>query len=447
MLKKALFVVGILIVALNGYAQEDIFFIGNKIGVGARALGLGGAYTALADDYTALFYNPAGLGQIRRMEFNLGYSHTQAKTEATFYGVKNLSDNSFTRLNSLGFVLPVPTYQGSMVLAFGYNKPHDFDDYLKVSGLSQIGPGVENDSLNQVEKVWSEGSLNRWSLAGAIEVQKDFFLGLGIDLYSGQDDYNVRFEETDPFGLYVLTDNDQDYAYDYRLVERNITTDFSGIGFNIGALYRWQRAIRMGANITFPKTLKLKENYTSYDETHVINDEVGPYYDDQEGKFEYKIQEPYKINLGVALSQWLFTFTGDLEFQNWPQAKFKTDPPIYDVSKQDINLFIKENLRATSNIRLGAEIIVPFIRTRVRGGLAYLPSPYKKSEASTLEDFDRDKKYLSLGLGILLDKQIMLDLVLLHGWWKTETTDDLTETITTEDRKLNRLMGTLSLRF
>ena len=31
---------------------------------GARSLGMGGAYTALANDATAIFYNPAGLAKI-----------------------------------------------------------------------------------------------------------------------------------------------------------------------------------------------------------------------------------------------------------------------------------------------------------------------------------------------------------------------------------------------
>ena len=34
-----------------------------SIGVGGRALGMGGAYVALANDVTAGYYNPAGLAQ------------------------------------------------------------------------------------------------------------------------------------------------------------------------------------------------------------------------------------------------------------------------------------------------------------------------------------------------------------------------------------------------
>ena len=33
-----------------------------KIGVGSRAIGMGGAFTATADDITAMYWNPSGLG-------------------------------------------------------------------------------------------------------------------------------------------------------------------------------------------------------------------------------------------------------------------------------------------------------------------------------------------------------------------------------------------------
>ena len=46
-----------------------------KIGTGARPAAMGGAYTAMADDVDALYYNPGGLAQLNRRE--LGATHTE----------------------------------------------------------------------------------------------------------------------------------------------------------------------------------------------------------------------------------------------------------------------------------------------------------------------------------------------------------------------------------
>jgi hypothetical protein len=46
-----------------------------KIGTGARPEAMGGAYTALADDVSALHYNPAGLSSLLRRE--VGITHTE----------------------------------------------------------------------------------------------------------------------------------------------------------------------------------------------------------------------------------------------------------------------------------------------------------------------------------------------------------------------------------
>lgn len=42
-----------------------------EIGVGARAMGMGGAYTAIAQDVTALYWNPAGISRITGASANL----------------------------------------------------------------------------------------------------------------------------------------------------------------------------------------------------------------------------------------------------------------------------------------------------------------------------------------------------------------------------------------
>ncbi|PIW69657.1 MAG: hypothetical protein COW08_05985, partial [Ignavibacteriales bacterium CG12_big_fil_rev_8_21_14_0_65_30_8] len=65
MFKKYLLIFSFIIVSLSSiYSQTTVSkFAGEflAIGVGGRALGMGGAYTALANDVTAGYYNPAGL--------------------------------------------------------------------------------------------------------------------------------------------------------------------------------------------------------------------------------------------------------------------------------------------------------------------------------------------------------------------------------------------------
>ena len=39
-----------------------------KIGVGPRAIGMGGAYTASADDINAMYWNPSGLSRMHSQE-------------------------------------------------------------------------------------------------------------------------------------------------------------------------------------------------------------------------------------------------------------------------------------------------------------------------------------------------------------------------------------------
>jgi long-subunit fatty acid transport protein len=76
-------ILALLLFALPGaaYASETASFL--KLGVGARAVGMAGAYTAIADDVNALAWNPAGLSALEKRE--LGAMHAEM-TEQTRYG-------------------------------------------------------------------------------------------------------------------------------------------------------------------------------------------------------------------------------------------------------------------------------------------------------------------------------------------------------------------------
>src|SRR3972149_7072115 len=72
----AAFLAGLLAVVPDASAQDKVGTTGVqflKIGVSPRAEAIGGAFTPIADDASAVFYNPAGLVQIENRQAMLSY--------------------------------------------------------------------------------------------------------------------------------------------------------------------------------------------------------------------------------------------------------------------------------------------------------------------------------------------------------------------------------------
>jgi len=74
-----------------------------KIGIGARATGLGESFVAVANDPSAIYWNPAGLASIQRQEVALSYIEWPADI----------------RFSHLAWVLPVRRLGGSLAFQFG----------------------------------------------------------------------------------------------------------------------------------------------------------------------------------------------------------------------------------------------------------------------------------------------------------------------------------------
>ncbi|HJW29487.1 MAG TPA: UPF0164 family protein, partial [Saprospiraceae bacterium] len=89
------------------YAGEFI-----SIGVGGRALGLGGAYTAIANDVTAGYWNPAGLSKLMYPEIILMH-------DERFAGLENYD------FGALALPLGVNASLGISVIRMGIDDIHD----------------------------------------------------------------------------------------------------------------------------------------------------------------------------------------------------------------------------------------------------------------------------------------------------------------------------------
>jgi len=96
-----------------------------EIGVGAKALAMGGAYTAVASDGSAFYWNPAGLAILTRPEVNVMY--------ATHFGT--LID-PLASYNQAGIALPLKGREATVAVNYIRLSVDDIPLYPELEGAS-----------------------------------------------------------------------------------------------------------------------------------------------------------------------------------------------------------------------------------------------------------------------------------------------------------------------
>jgi hypothetical protein len=90
--------IAVLGLCLPAYAQfAKVGTVGLKfldIGVGGRALAMGEAYSAVANDASAIFWNPAGIASVKENDFFMGYTNWPADI--------NLYSGAFVKKTNIG---------------------------------------------------------------------------------------------------------------------------------------------------------------------------------------------------------------------------------------------------------------------------------------------------------------------------------------------------------
>ena len=110
----------LVLVVTCGAVRGQERLIGSFSGLGVRAMGMGGAYIAIADDFTATFWNPAGLTQIKNKAVYAAFLRNSFDNEALRQDFnRTQSEVENTSFGSLGVVYPYPVYRGSLVWAAG----------------------------------------------------------------------------------------------------------------------------------------------------------------------------------------------------------------------------------------------------------------------------------------------------------------------------------------
>ncbi len=420
------------------YADDALRFSSIGFGVGARPLSMGGAYIGVADDYTAVFWNPAGLAQMRRLEFTGGIVNSNYRNDASFLGGTTNGKNSGTALDNLGFVFPFPTTRGSLVFALGYNRATDFTSALSFNGFNDKSSIIQSldttfdkydlpfqtylrnsngytpiqKNVNQKGEIREGGSIGNWTFSGAIDVEKDLSFGLSINVISGTYNYVRNYVEEDTRNLYQngQLDLPLDSLYlrfNKFYYDNTITSELSGINVMFGLMYRYEDIARLGITIKTPSAITIHETYS--DAGQSVFDGGNSFKKSYDSYYDYGVQSPWVFGFGGSYSVIDgLLLAADVEYTDWTEIAWIDNT---DLEKENISL--KKNFRPTMNLAVGGEYEIPRTDFRVRGGYAYKPSAFEGDPSSY------NQKIITAGAGILLQNNVMFDVGAAIGSMKT----------------------------
>ena len=392
-----------------GVAQEEEIAIGNTFGLGARTMGMGGAFLAVADDFTTLYWNPAGLAQIRKFELFSGLSHSALDAETEFTrGRAAEAGNSNTRPNSIGLVYPLYVNRGGFAFALGYNRPQNFDSEVAIQGLDPSSGSVFS-GFDVDETTSKSGGMGIWSFGMGVFISKNILLGGSIDFWHGSSftELNSAAEDINNIDPEVAG-----FAF-HDTMDR----DYSGLSGRVGVLAFAGENVTLGGTVTLPADLEVNEVWEQ--QTIVQFDDGEEGVDGDGGSILYDIERPFEFGGGVAIKllEKRLTLAGDMQFTDWTQTEY--DPLPAEDAQNNFNRYYD----STIQIRLGAEYRIPVIETSVRVGYFSDPIPFQDRE------IDDDRNFLTIGIGKIFDQIIKIDVAYMRGSW-VQSSDSLTESQT-----------------
>lgn len=260
-------------------------------GSGARAIGMGGAFTAIADDATAAWWNPAGLAQLERPEVSIVGQQRQIKSGVFKPSASELYSGSkdTTSLNFVSVVLPLGSAsQGARkAVSISYGKFMDFDQYRE----SPSGYYSDND-----------GSFDNAALTFATELSTSLSVGIGANYIFG-----------------AMDETDIDPSHEYRL-------HMKATGYNIAAGILWKTENwNMGFMARSKTRLRMD---ASGEETG-----SGPFHDIK------ILRYPIILSAGVAYRPAEnFTLSLDLQFLNLSDVNLGKDGNNVDIYQPRIGI-------------------------------------------------------------------------------------------------------------
>lgn len=430
----------------------------SPVGSGARALGMGGAFVAIADDATAASWNPGGLTQLERPEFSYVYSWKWASEDFATTPFIFPDDGTFNiDLDSTNFfsvVYPIPRTIGgrNLVLSLSYQRKFDFDRSLdfrarRTAGTPVAGPaGYIVTDFNQDVQYRQKGGLATISPALGFEITNRLSVGIVAHIWDSDLLPNNEWETETRFKLRTQTRSfnpalnaPPTYAFSKSTDK---FTGYEATNYTIGALYKPNDRWGIGVVYHTRYTAKVdRENVTRNIYTMGAMPTAGRI---THSKLEF--DWPAAAAVGVS-----YRFPNDKLTLSLDVTRIDWDDFVKKIKHAAMGSFILQDKVSpitglpkslsphdpTWTLRLGGEYV--FVQPRkpkqnylpsVRAGLFYDPEPAGGRKDSfwgpVRGDGEADDYYgFAFGAGVLIRNRVNIDAAYQYRWGNNVERDTL----------------------
>ncbi len=374
----------------------------------AKGAAMGNAMGAVGSDFSAIAINPAGLGLFRKSTFVFTPDFTATSTDSDYQGNAG-SDRAFKlSLNNVGLTWTTDVNDGALStvsFAVGINKlnnytynsfvdgdnpntslvdayfsemeangilnENDLENYYPNSLYPLLYTGVfgidENGyytdlpagGINQQYGVSKRGHSREFTFASGFNFNEKFFLGVSVGIPYFDRKVTKDYKETN------LT-----YGEVFKNWNQTTHLNNSGVGINakIGAIVYPAKWIRLGAAVHTPYLYKVTDTWGT--ETYSSFTDGNYNYESPTGTYDYTVTTPLRFNASAALIFGNYgMITGDYEYADYSKMRASS----HDYNYSNLNNFIKDTYRGTSNFRLGTEW--RWQTLAFRAGYAFYGSP------------------------------------------------------------------------
>jgi long-chain fatty acid transport protein len=235
-------------------------------GVGTRARGMGGAFRAIADDWTAAYYNPAGYALIpdNQLGGNAAFLHLRDEvvpnfefdTTTTENGIFNgrtiYNSHGVLSLPSAGFVVRLPLWGET---SMGLSAYQPFDQNIRWNLYHPMRAYNDSAYFRKLDEQYVNNlDVVAFQLTAARELTPDkLSAGIGIQLLRGDLVFkNLTLRENPMSG--ELSDNPRGHIAELS----NNDGNGWGLGLKGGLLWQKSEKVRIGFTASLPFTITIK---------------------------------------------------------------------------------------------------------------------------------------------------------------------------------------------